>query len=178
MSDAMTVVGVVVSVVALIIASLSWRDTAKALALAQCKNEWDLLPERVLLVRHGESEGNADVSLYRTKPDNQIELTEAGKEQALQAGQRIRSIVGDGRVKLVCSPFKRTIQTARGIRQAFRIPGTDRDSIDFTDIDPRIREQEFGNLQGDEFKSFRAQQQTVGRFWCCFRPAIRPRPRP
>ena len=29
------------------------------------------LPSYIILVRHGESEGNANASFYRTKPDNQ-----------------------------------------------------------------------------------------------------------
>jgi hypothetical protein len=39
------------------------------------------LPRRVILLRHGESEGNADETLYRTKPDNLIELTAEGTRQ-------------------------------------------------------------------------------------------------
>ena len=35
-------------------------------------------------------------------------------------------------------------------------------------IDPRIREQEFGNIQGDDFKAFREEQQKVGRFYYRF----------
>ena len=37
-------------------------------------------------MRHGESEGNADHTLYRTKPDNLVELTEKGIRQAEDAG--------------------------------------------------------------------------------------------
>jgi broad specificity phosphatase PhoE len=35
-------------------------------------------------------------------------------------------------------------------------------------MEPRIREQEFGNLQGDEFKQFREEQKHIGRFWYRF----------
>ena len=35
-------------------------------------------------------------------------------------------------------------------------------------IDPRIREQEFGNIQGDDFMAFRTEQQKVGRFYYRF----------
>ena len=42
---------------------------------------------------------------------------------------------------MVVSPFERTIQTAGFIREAFE------DQIIDTQLDPRIREQEFGNLQ-------------------------------
>jgi phosphohistidine phosphatase SixA len=45
-----------------------------------------LLPKRIMLVRHGESEGNVDVSIYRTEGDAQLELTANGWEQAQKAG--------------------------------------------------------------------------------------------
>ena len=50
----------------------------------------EALPGRIILLRHGESEGNADKTLYRTKPDNLIELTAAGSAQAREAGARLR----------------------------------------------------------------------------------------
>jgi broad specificity phosphatase PhoE len=37
-----------------------------------------------------------------------------------------------------------------------------------TDIETRIREQEVGNLQGEDFQNFRREQQRVGRFWYRF----------
>lgn len=58
------------------------------------------LPRRIILVRHGESEGNADHTLYRTKADNLIELTDAGAQQALEAGRKIKKIVGNDKVHL------------------------------------------------------------------------------
>lgn len=36
----------------------------------------------VILVRHGESEGNVDKKMWWKKPDHTIELTEKGKQQA------------------------------------------------------------------------------------------------
>lgn len=133
------------------------------------------LPKLVILVRHGESEGNADNTLYRTKPDNLVELTQHGVEQAVQAGKRIEDIfkredrtksLGEGpaikRVHLVVSPFERTRQTAAALRPWFE------HRIVRTDIQPRIREQEFGNLQGHDFEEFREEQKKVGRFWYRF----------
>ena len=35
-------------------------------------------------------------------------------------------------------------------------------------IDSQLREQEFGNLQGDDFKTFREEQRSVGRFYYRF----------
>ena len=50
------------------------------------------LPKIIILVRHGESESNADHTLWRTKPDNMIELSSKGIEQAKQVGKRIEDI--------------------------------------------------------------------------------------
>lgn len=72
-------------------------DPALAFAAAQRR----LLPKRIILVRHGESEANADQSLLRHKPDNLIELTAKGSEQALAVGQRIKDVVGDEKVCIV-----------------------------------------------------------------------------
>ena len=74
------------------------------------------------------------------------------------------------RVHLVLSPFERTLQTARAMRTSLE------HRIVRTDIESRIREQEFGNIQqhrGDrsderDFAYHRAQQQKVGRFWYRF----------
>lgn len=40
-------------------------------------------PNKLFLVRHGESEGNVNKSIYAEKPDYTLELTEAGKKSGL-----------------------------------------------------------------------------------------------
>jgi len=102
----------------------------------------ETLPSVIILVRHGESEGNADHTLYRTIADNLVELTEQGSEDAKKTGIRIKQILGDRKVHMIVSPFQRTLQTARNIRTSFE------SQIFHTYVDSRIREQEFGNLQG------------------------------
>ncbi|MCA9717322.1 MAG: histidine phosphatase family protein, partial [Myxococcales bacterium] len=136
---------------------------APALARAVTGSQRGSLPALIILVRHGESEGNADHTLYRSKPDNLIELTDEGSAQARVAGRRVRAIVGPRRCAFVVSPFERTLQTARNLRLAF-----DAGQITRASIEPLIREQEFGNLQGDDFARFRREQQRVGRFWYRF----------
>ena len=39
-------------------------------------------PNRIILARHGESEGNADTVIYKIKPDYALELSEKGLVQA------------------------------------------------------------------------------------------------
>jgi len=121
------------------------------------------LPERVILLRHGESEANADHTLYRTKADNLILLSEKGCKEAAAAGERIRSLLSPkDQIYMIVSPFKRTMQTAGIIRNTIE------PQLVRYYIEPLIREQEFGNIQGDDFENFRREQSTVGRFYYRF----------
>ena len=52
------------------------------LKFARSSGAAERLPRRIILVRHGESAGNADKSLLRTVADNLIELTDEGVKQA------------------------------------------------------------------------------------------------
>lgn len=132
------------------------------LVLLMAEAARELLPKRVILVRHGESEGNIDAEVYKQKPDNAVELTEAGSRQALEAGRRIKQVIGDETVHVIVSPFQRTMQTSRNLLVSIQ-PQV----VDYLK-DPRIREQEFGNLQGDDFRKFRKEQKTVGRYFYRF----------
>jgi broad specificity phosphatase PhoE len=141
-----------------------WRLLREDPVLALARARRRRLPRRIILVRHGESEGNTDVSLYRDKADNLIELTAKGAEQAQAAGRRIRGLLRTGdSVALHVSPFARTLETARRLRD--ELPDA---AVRFCHITPLIREQEFGNLQGDDFATYRAEQQRVGRFFYRF----------
>jgi broad specificity phosphatase PhoE len=96
--------------------------------------------------------------------DCQIELTEKGHQQALAAGKKLKSIIGKESVYVYMSPYRRSRQTWEGIRKSFSPTQilTERQ-------DPRIREQEFGNIadlvkRGEEFK----EQERVGQFFFRF----------
>ena len=150
------------------------RQRGANLASLLAEDARKTLPRRVILVRHGESEGNADHTLYRNKPDNKICLTAQGEQQARVVGARIRTIVGPGeRVAIITSPFERTLHTMRCLIEGFE-SGSGQDGggsaaiIAEQAIEPRVREQEFGNLQGDDFKALRLQQVRVGRFYYRF----------
>ena len=49
--------------------------------------------KRIFLIRHGESEGNLDLSKHRNLPDPVIPLTPAGKEQAVLAGMALADFI-------------------------------------------------------------------------------------
>lgn len=101
-------------------------------------------PKRIILVRHGESEGNADEAIYGNKPDYALLLTPTGHEQARQAGVEIKKIIGDDSLMVYLSPFFRTRETFEGLAPAL---GT---SVQKWREEPRIREQEWGHLRAPE----------------------------
>ncbi len=107
---------------------------------------------RIFLVRHGESEGNVNQALYRTKADHAIELTERGREQAREAGRAIDNFVfGEGpiynpfsaRFRVWVSPYTRARQTADELLEEMH---------PMSIIDRRehllLAEQQFGALDG------------------------------
>lgn len=103
-------------------------------------------PRRIILIRHGESEGNVDESAYTRIPDSKICLTEKGWKQAVKCGKNIRQLIesdqnDDWKVYFYVSPYKRTLQTLRGIGTAF-----ERDRIAGVREEPRLREQDFGEF--------------------------------
>ena len=146
------------------------------------------LQELIILLRHGESEANADHTLWRTSPDNMINLTDNGIRQAEEAGQRIEALfqsyenknIKNGnanenkaetettpgcaikRVQMHSSPFERTLQTTIAARPYFN------HRVVQTIPESRIREQEFGNFSKRDLGTFRDQQLKVGRFWYRF----------
>jgi hypothetical protein len=45
------------------------------------------MPDKVVMIRHGQSEGNVNEALYSKTPDNAMRLTKLGWEQARKAGE-------------------------------------------------------------------------------------------
>lgn len=100
------------------------------------------VPKRLILIRHGESEGNVDRDIYKHTADHGIHLTERGWHQALAAGMELHKIVGKESVKFFVSPYVRTRETFHAIAKAWG----GHEKLSFVE-DPRIREQDFGNFQ-------------------------------
>jgi 2,3-bisphosphoglycerate-dependent phosphoglycerate mutase len=105
-------------------------------------------PQRIYLVRHGESEGNVDKTTYLRKPDHAINLTPRGQEQAFKAGQFLREefnkagLIGTD-IRLWLSPYTRTRQTADHLQLG---AGNNVFRDRFEDIS--LREQQFGLFDG------------------------------
>lgn len=125
-----------------------------------------IMPNKVVMIRHGQSEGNVDECLYSRKPDNSMQLTPLGWEQAIKAGKILKErVIATGEpVHFIVSPYVRTVETFHGMVSAWCDPS------EFNHIksrekrlkawyghllglgltwheDPRIREQDFGNYQ-------------------------------
>lgn len=117
-------------------------------------------PKRIILVRHGESEGNVDKNIYSKTPDYALELTPTGLEQAYKAGVEIKNIIQDQSVFFYVSPMWRTRSTFEQIMKSFK-------NSNFKYIEePRIREQEWGHLrERNESLEIEAQRDAYGTFY-------------
>jgi len=123
-------------------------------------------PHRIILIRHGESQGNTDTTIYARVPDSHIELTEAGVAQAINAGKHLKkTVICDESVFIYMSPYKRSKQTYKGIAQAF----TDEQILGVRE-DPRLREQEWGNFADLSIREHELEEQKeVGDFFYRFK---------
>ncbi|XAR70266.1 Phosphoserine phosphatase [Bertholletia excelsa] len=126
-------------------------------------------PRRIILVRHGQSEGNVDEGVYTRVPDPKISLTDKGQGEAEQCGRRIREMIeGDGvddwKVYFYVSPYRRTLETLRNVAKAFG-----RSRIAGVREEPRLREQDFGNFQDREkMRIDKVLRALYGRFFYRF----------
>ncbi len=136
-------------------------------------------PQRIILIRHGQSEGNVDKTVYKQKPDFAVNLTALGRQQAENAGKRLRDITGDERVWFYRSPYYRTRQTYDEIiksyqdKQTLTLPFDKPIALPFTKMfeDPRLREQEHTPrvLTGeDDRASVEKQRDDYGHFYYRF----------
>ncbi|MEU8705401.1 histidine phosphatase family protein [Streptomyces sp. NPDC048565] len=118
-------------------------------------------PQRIVLVRHGESEGNADDTVYEREPDHALSLTAKGLRQARSTGSRLRGMFGDEHVSVYVSPYRRTHETLR----AFALEA---EHVRVRE-EPRLREQDWGNWQDrDDVRLQKAYRDAYGHFFYRF----------
>jgi len=121
-------------------------------------------PERIILVRHAESQGNIDDTLFGQTPDWLIPLTPLGHEQAGLAGRNIKAIVKENPIYVYTSPCVRTKQTTADILESF-------DESQFIGLrqEPRLTGQQFGNFQDSEvIRKSKRERRNYGRFYFRF----------
>ncbi len=96
--------------------------------------------------------------------DSKVELTERGHQQAVAAGKKLQSIIGNESIYVYMSPYRRSRQTWEGIRKSFLLSQilTERQ-------DPRLREEEFGNIADvQKLPQELEEQERVGHFFYRF----------
>lgn len=128
-------------------------------------------PENIVLVRHGQSEGNINKAIYREKPDYALQLTPTGIEQAQAAGNILRGMLGPDLPQFYISPFWRTRETFLKIREAWKFHVANGYGT-FTNFyeDPRLREQEWhGSLPVDGYDNdAEGERDAFGHFYYRF----------
>ncbi|KAK6935424.1 Histidine phosphatase superfamily, clade-1 [Dillenia turbinata] len=126
-------------------------------------------PRRLILVRHGESEGNVDETVYTRIADPKIGLTKKGIVEAEECGRSIREMIekdgaDDWKIYFYVSPYRRTLETLQALGRAF-----ERSRITGVREEPRLREQDFGNFQDRErMRVEKAIRLRYGRFFYRF----------
>eukprot|EP00639_Heterosigma_akashiwo_P029355 CAMPEP_0194687256 /NCGR_PEP_ID=MMETSP0295-20121207/16097_1 /TAXON_ID=39354 /ORGANISM="Heterosigma akashiwo, Strain CCMP2393" /LENGTH=334 /DNA_ID=CAMNT_0039575451 /DNA_START=195 /DNA_END=1199 /DNA_ORIENTATION=- len=127
-------------------------------------------PKRIILIRHGQSEGNADPSIYERVPDNKLNLTSKGIGQAHECGKKLGEMIGKESALFILSPFNRTKQTYENIRAGLaEVAGADDEGRYYTREDPRVRELEWGNFQETEqMENVLQTRNWCGRFYYRF----------
>ena len=127
-------------------------------------------PDRIFIVRHGQSVGNVSKEVYKDTPDYALQLTDKGREQALEVGKKLQSIIGNQTIQFYVSPMWRTRQTYAAIRKSF--PNVyDPDLYKYYE-DPRLREQEWGqNMESREGYKDKIEEyrDSYGHFYYRFR---------
>ncbi|WP_324809284.1 histidine phosphatase family protein [Sphingomonas sp. LY29] len=135
-------------------------------------------PERMWLVRHGQSQGNVardaaheaghlviDLDLR----DVDVPLSKLGHQQAEAAGRWFAALPEDEKPEiLLSSPYVRAIQTAEAICKAGGLAGGAKPTI----LDERLREREFGVFDGlttlgirDKYPDEAAHRNKMGKFY-------------
>jgi len=120
-------------------------------------------PRRIILIRHAESQANKDKTIYARVPSHQIELTPHGHDQAREAGLELKRLLRDETIMFYVSPFVRSQQTFHHLAAPFS-----KDQYRMK-TDPRLREQEWGNLQDPQaIDECMKHRNAYGRFYYRF----------
>lgn len=97
-------------------------------------------PQKIIILRHGESEANVDSGLYAGKPNHLMVLTPKGREQCAARGKSLKPVLDGKRITVWSSPYARSRETAEIVMAQIDPAG-----IRYRE-DPRLREQDWGNF--------------------------------
>jgi broad specificity phosphatase PhoE len=135
-------------------------------------------PDRLWLVRHGQSQGNVARDVAREAGSKVIELdlrdvdvplSDLGHRQAEAVGRWFASLPEDQRPEvIISSPYIRAKQTAQAICEVGGLAGGAKPTI----LDERLREREFGVFDGlttlgirEKFPEEAAHRTKMGKFY-------------
>ena len=135
-------------------------------------------PQRLWLVRHGQSQGNVARDKAHAAGhsvidldvrDVDVPLSELGERQAVAAGKWFARLPPDERPEIILSsPYLRARQTATAICEAGALAGEKAKSV----IDERLREREFGVFDGlttrgirEKYPEEAAHRAKMGKFY-------------
>lgn len=121
------------------------------------------LPLRILLLCHGQSEASVNREITKDVPDHALHLTERGRQEAADAGLRLRDIVQDESVSFIVSPHVRTRETFAGAARAF---GPVENLKVLQDV--QIRDQDRGNFDRQDLRELRREKKEFGQFYYRF----------
>lgn len=132
--------------------------------VAKCANgriQVKLRMHNIYIVRHGESEANANPNLYYEKHGHNLVLTEEGKAQSRACGGKLAHIVGDTPYATFVSSYARARETWDEIAKA-RWYSTPTPLV----IDGRLREQEHKDFKDyQEYKAKKAEADERSAFY-------------
>ncbi len=118
-------------------------------------------PKRIILIRHGQSEGNVDPNVHATTPDHKLSLTPEGIKQAEEAGAKLKDLLGRESVHVYSSPYARTRQTIAEVKKSLNVVASFEE--------PRLREQEWGHLRAfNATKKIEEERDSFGAFYFRF----------
>jgi len=127
-----------------------WKDPKGEVTVIGSLDELKRLTKksgnRYFTLRHGEADSNL-MSVISAKVDDPTRLTEAGRLQIKEAAQELSK---SGIDLIIASPFIRTKETAKMVREALGLP---EEALIF---EPRIGEYNHGVFNGKTIKEFEA----------------------
>ena len=125
---------------------------------------------KVILIRHGQSEANADKGMYKLKADYAMELTEKGKEQSKFAAKMLIEYL-EGQYypclfvnNIYVSPFKRADQTMKIFCKELKKSKQCFFNSENIIQDVRLREQEWSG----NFKEYNKKEEAERRKYSVF----------
>ena len=119
------------------------------------------LPQKIILVRHGQSEANLDPKVYSNTPNNKIKLTKKGEEEAREVAKKLLEIIKPkDSLKFYISSYIRAIQTYNQIEYIFK----QKNYIFDSQIEPHLKEQEFG-MMANITKEKRQKRLFIGKYY-------------